>query len=89
MFNSLQVLRTTKALRNLKGHPVAKGTRVVVIHVEDGKALVRTANKLRIEAPVSAFEKTFRGRPTKAAQAAAKAKPSKAKPSKAEKPAVK
>lgn len=74
MYNSLQVLRTAKALRNVKGHPVAKDTRVVVINVTDGVVLARQDNKIRLQGAPSDFVKTHRGRPSNASQAAAPAK---------------
>lgn len=67
MFKSLQILRTARALRTSKEPRVnvPAGTRVTVIKTaEDGKVLVRTAEKLRITASQENFVTTRRGRQT-------------------------
>lgn len=73
-YKSLQVLRTAKSLRNVKGHPVAKGTRVVVVNVKDGVVTARQENKLRITGAPTDFIKTHRGRPKTSAAAPVKVK---------------
>jgi len=69
MFKPLQVVHTTKSLRNLKGQPVAIGTRVTVINVKGSIVTARgdkrpspTERAYRIVGPVEAFAPTKRGR---------------------------
>ena len=70
-FKSLQVLRTTDSLRNEKGHPIAIGTRVVVIKQDGDTIVARRADRpagvtgrlLRITGTTTQFAQTFRGRP--------------------------
>ena len=70
MFKPLQVVLTTKPLCDLKGHPIAVGTRVVVINVKDSTVTARgkrrpspTKRAYRIVGHTDAFAVLKRGRP--------------------------
>jgi len=65
LFNPLQVVRTTKALKNEKGKAVPSGTRLIVIRTDAGNVTARDNAGNRVTAPESSFTKTYRGRPRK------------------------
>lgn len=72
MFNSLQVLRTTRTVKTVNGTDLPSNTRVVVIKMEDDAIVARVADsKLealkgeRVKLGVSRVKQTFRGRPKK------------------------
>lgn len=72
MFNSLQVLRTTRTVTSENGATLPSNTRVVVIRMDDTTIVARVADaKLealkgeRVKLSASRVKQTFRGRPKK------------------------